>query len=117
MKTQKLSLHDFEAVETVELLQIKGGKTPPGYIVKWEDAPRNDGVGGGCAGDDNGFGGTFDADEVVVYGNSSSGSGTPMFNQQTGSWQHSHCQGCYAVNRITDGHDSYQEHNLCLGNY
>ena len=48
MKTQKLSLHDFEAVETVELLQIKGGKTPPGYIVKWEDATLNDGVDGGC---------------------------------------------------------------------
>ncbi|PIB28367.1 hypothetical protein BFP77_00045 [Maribacter sp. 4U21] len=66
------------------MLEIKGGrgrhwrvKQPPGFF------REDDGGGGGCAGQSNSFGGTNDADEVVVeavgpryYPSSTGGSAT-----------------------------------------
>lgn len=70
MKTQKLSLNDFEAVGTAELLEIKGGNrfivTPDNFRRTYLNGPINNEEGGGCVGDSNGFGDTNDADEVVV---------------------------------------------------
>lgn len=72
MKTQKLSLNDFEAVGTAELFSIKGGIMdvgPSSFRNGTGETNQRGGGGGGCAGDPNGFGGTFDADEVVVTTN------------------------------------------------
>lgn len=81
MKKQKLSLHDFEAVATAELLEVKGGAPHPGQIFGYGRGETNyDGVsggggGGGCqdsggakAGDPDGFGGTYSLDEITVTG-------------------------------------------------
>ncbi|MDO6492025.1 MULTISPECIES: hypothetical protein [unclassified Cellulophaga] len=51
MILKKLSLNDFDAISKEELLEVKGGRDT-----------------GGCAGDPDGFGGTYDMGEVVLTG-------------------------------------------------
>ena len=64
MKLKKLKLDDFKAVDTQDLMEIRGAQG--GY--------------GGCQGDDNGFGGTFDMDEVTVYGSDQTDGNCPTCN-------------------------------------
>ena len=94
MKTKKLSLNDFEAVSHADLLAIKGGEGDT--LTQW----ISDGDQGVCQGDADMFGGTYDMDEVVVYGNASNG---PMWSQQTGSWVDQPCAGCADANSIRSG--------------
>ncbi|MGB5821350.1 MAG: hypothetical protein WBG90_17830 [Saonia sp.] len=87
MKTKKLNLYDFKAVGTQELLETKGGAQEipswsPHSTLSFGGKDGENGSSSGCAGDPNGFGGTFDANEVVVYGTRSNGTSQP----EIGAW-------------------------------